>query len=275
MIKFQVFRYHLNPLINGNQVIHNSVEKTEKELKENKNLIFDNILHSLDYYTDSKNLLKIELNKDDIFVIKLAQRKKISRIVNFKTEVIDNDPFVYIIINNDSHVQKIAISYNKDAFSSPIVVKNTLKKLINPKLAEEGLHINIEPLYIEQSFWDIIERNKNQITSIRFKYVKPNLADISGSLPEAFRNVVERVNSSESIMKFTAPEKGYLKEINQKNENIKGMVKYTSDGGGNIKIKFKDIKKTESTGQNSKTIEIGEIELSGNNALDIIKNILT
>lgn len=166
-------------------------------------------------------------------------------------------------MNNNPNVQKIAISENLEAFSGTSVVKNILKDTLKRELKKYGLNIEIEQIFNSISFWDFIERYRYKISYLNFEYIKPNMANISSKLPEEFRKLAENINSHESHIIFRAPRNGVLENIDKKNKVINGLVGYTSDGGGNIKVKIKGIRKQKSTSENPEFMEIREMDLEG------------
>ncbi|WP_407264583.1 hypothetical protein [Tenacibaculum maritimum] len=264
-LNFHIFRYHLNPLSNDSQQIElfPNEKKTPEELKERKNEFFSETLHELDFYKGERNPLKLEHSENDYFLIKLAQKKTTRIVQDFEDFEITNEPFVYIIINNNPEVQKIAIRENAEAFTEPKVVKNILEKLFNKGLKEYGLGVSVEELFKKESFWKFVQAHRQEIKLIDFKYIRPNMANISKSLPEDFRNFTDNVNSKESHIVLKAPENGILENIDKKNETINGLVEYTSEGAGDIKLKIKGVKKRYSTKENPVTIKISEAQIEG------------
>ena len=263
LLKFHIFRYHLNPLSNKEQHINGKI-KTVRDLKELKNTIFNEILQSLNFYKDSRHPLKIEYNEKDIYIIKIAQKKTIEQTSNFKVRLIPNEPFVYVLVNNSPSVQKIAISENREAFRDPTTTKNILEKILNRELSNK------------ESFWQLVENNENRIKSIKFKYIKPNLANISSSLSEAFKNFTNRTNSNESHIFIKSPKNGHLENINKFNEEINGLIDYTSEGAGEVSMKIEGIRQEYSTKNNPVIITIKEIEINGNSeqVTEVFKKLL-
>lgn len=266
-IHFQQFRYHLLPITNNsNQVkLFNDKVMTIEELKEAKNDFFMNALLHLDHDARSKgNPCKlIDHNDKDYFLFKIANKKSTTITQDFKPRTIDNEPYVYLIINNHKDVQKMAISFNDEAFTSPEVVKNLLMQILNKTLEYNRLNIQIEPLFDKVEFWKYIKDHRDSLTQIDFKYVKPNMANISGALPKAFKDFSELTNSHESHVVIKAPEKGILENIDANNSDIKGLVDYVSQGAGVIKMKVKGLRKLLSTDRNIVTQEIDEISIEG------------
>lgn len=265
ILNFHIFRYHLNPLSNDLQQLQlfPNEMKSPEELKERKNDFFNETLNELDFYKDERNPLKVEHNENEYFLIKLAQKKSTKIVQDFEDFEINNEPFVYIIINNNPEVQKIAISENSDAFSEPKVVRNILIKLFNKGLSKYGLGVGIEEMFKKESFWKFVNSHRSEIKLIDFKYIRPNLANISKSLPQDFRDFTDSVNSKESHIVIKAPDKGILENIDKSNNIINGLVEYTSEGAGDIKLQIKGYKKRYSTKENPVVIQISEAKIEG------------
>lgn len=264
-LNFHIFRYHLNPISNESQQVElfENEKKSPEELRERKNEFFNEVLQELNYYKDDRNPLKVEHNENEFYLIKLAQRKSTKITQDFEDFSVTNEPFVYIIINNNPEVQKIAISENVEAFTKPKVVKNILFKLFNNNLKGYGLEIGIEELFKKETFWKFIKDHKYELKLIDFKYIRPNLANISKSLPEDFRTFTDNVNSKESRIVIKAPENGVLENIDKSNQAINGLVEYTSEGAGDIKLQVKGIKKRYSTKKNPVIVKISEAKIEG------------
>ncbi|RDY59263.1 hypothetical protein [Flagellimonas nanhaiensis] len=265
ILTFHIFRYHLNPITNKSQQIElfPKVIKSPEEIKEKKNEFFGEVLEDLNYYKDDRNPLKLEHFENNFYLIKLAQRKSARIVQDFEDFNVTNEPFVYIIINNNPSVQKIAISDNTEAFTKPKVVKNILFKLLNYNLLNYGLEVSIEELFKKETFWNFVQEHRHNIKLIDFKYIRPNLANISKSLPEDFRNFTDNVNSKESHIVVKAPQNGVLENIDKSNPAINGLVEYTSEGAGDIKLQVKGIKKRYSTKENPVTVKISEAKIEG------------
>lgn len=265
IINFHIYRYHLLPIVTANRQIDLFEDKkfTIAEIKQRKNEFFGKVLEKLVESKSNNHPLKLEHSEDDYYLFKLAQKKNTTITQNFKNLIIDDEPYVYIIFNNKADVQKIAISDNKDAFSSPEVVKNILKRVFRQDLEKFGLNIELEALYDKVEFWNYVSKHKDEITYINFEFIKPNLANISNSLPQVFKNFADNTNSHESHIIIKAPEKGTLENIGRSNENVKGLVDYTSEGAGSIKLKVKNIRKQLNTKENPVILQIRELDIEG------------
>jgi hypothetical protein len=265
LINFRLYRFHLLPLSSDESQISMFPKKKMKtsEVKEKKNTFFNTVLSSLVESKNNTNPIRLHHQDEEYFVFKIAQKKTARITQDFKNQTISNEPYSYVIINNDDTVQKIAISENGEAFSNTDVVKNILAKVFRKELEPFQLNIAIEPLFDSKNFWEYVDKYKDELTYINFQYIKPNLATISKSLPEDFKKFAENVNSHESHLTIKAPEKGVLENINKKNPIVNGLVEYSSDGGGNIKLKVKKIRKHLNTTDKPVIQQIDELEIEG------------
>lgn len=265
LINFNIYRFHLLPLTNNsNQMELFSKNKLSlDEIKKRKNEFLGLELDNLVASKNNSHPLKLHNKEDNFYLFKIAQKKTTTITKNFKTEKIDNEPYVYVVINNNEKIQKIAISDNTEAFSSPEVVKNILKKVFQKDLEKHGLNIEIEQLFDAVNFWNYVGKHKDEITYINFQFIKPNMANISSSLPEDFRGFAENVNSHESHITIKSPEKGRLESIEKTNPEINGLVEYASKGAGSIKLKVKNIRKVLSTKENPVILQVDEISIEG------------
>jgi hypothetical protein len=265
LINFRLYRFHLLPLSSDDSQTSMFPKKKMKtsEVKEKKNLFFSLVLSSLVESKNNSNPIRLHHNEDEYFVFKIAQKKTARITKDFKNETVSNEPYSYIILNNDPSVQKIAISENGEAFSNTEVVKNILKKVFSKELEQYQLNIAIEPLFDSKNFWEYVDKYKDELTYINFQYIKPNLASISKSLPADFKKFAEDVNSHESHLTIKAPDKGVLENINKKNAVVNGLVEYSSEGAGNIKLKAKKIRKHLNTTDKPVIQQIDELEIEG------------
>lgn len=265
LINFQIYRYHLLPIDKSIKQLEAFPKKTYtyEQLKKNKNKFFAEILDKLVDNKANSHPLKLEHSEKNYYLFKIAQKKNTTITQNFKNKNIPNEPYCYVIFNNDGNVQKIAISENVDAFSKPETVKNILKKLFKRDLENYGLNIEIEQMFNSINFWEYVKKYDDQIQLIDFKFIKPNLANISKSLPADFKDFADNVNSHESHIVIKAPEKGILENISPKNLTVNGLVEYSANGAGSIKLKVKSIRKQLNTKEKPLTLEVRELDIEG------------
>lgn len=66
-----------------------------------------------------------------------------------------------------------------------------------------------------------------------------------------------------------SPQRGTLDDINEQNERVKALVDYSSEGGGNIKYKFKNDRRVYQTSDNIK-VETIQTTFEAANATQIV-----
>ncbi|NCD69441.1 hypothetical protein [Mucilaginibacter agri] len=261
-VPFKMYRYHLVP-IKSEQLSIFGNELTLDELKIQKNELFERILVGSQSLKARSSQLPIEINynQDNIYILKLGVDRKTTLYKDFKKVDVENQPFTYIIINNNSEIQKILIEDNKIAFYDTSAVRNILEVAFSAQLYQFSLTIHIEPVVDKGEFWDYIKKYEKNIERLDFEIVKPNLANISKSLTAPLKQLVDITNSHKTTIKLKAPENGVLEKINPENKQLNSLVEYTNEGGGDgIKMKIKGVKKTVSTKNMIKETYIESIE---------------
>jgi len=263
-ITFYMYRYHLLPLSTDTNQLELFPQKSLsiEELKANKNVYFKRVLESLKNVYSS-NPIKLYDSEEEIYLLKIANKKSTKITKDFESKFFENEPYIYVIVNNDPTEQKILISENIEAFTSHKTVKNILKTLFIKELKFYGLNIEIEQMFNALDFWKLIEKNKRTLTMLNFKFIKPNLANISRTLPEEMKKFSENVNGHETNLIVKAPENGILENINEKNEMVKGLVNYSAEGGGSIKLKLKNIRKLINANEGTVTFTSDEASIEG------------
>lgn len=260
-INFSVYRFHLLP-ISTNQISLFDKEYTYEELVEKKNAIFEEIIQDLE---NNRNDFPIELysSDDKSYLFRLANPKQTTIYRNF-TDIIENtEPYIYIAINTDPETQKIAISHNSDAFTTPNVSKNVLLKVFGKYLSRKGLSIEFEQLFESHTFWSYARKYNGRIKSVDFEIIKPNLSKISVTIKDSLKPLIETTNSHKTHLKLEAPKEGVLEHIDKDNGLVEGLVSYSSEGGGNISMKIIGLKTSIRTKDMAKIKKIKEIDIKG------------
>ena len=260
-IVFEIYRFHLLPITMSQFSLFDEMI-TYEELVERKNQFFDDIVHDLQNRTQD---FPIELYsvEDKSYLFRLANPKTTMIYRNFAEIPENTEPYIYIVINTDPQVQKIAISRNSEAFSTPNVSKNVLVEIFSKYLKGFGLSIEFEQLFESKAFWSWAKKYEGRIKSIDFEIIKPNLSKISYTIKNSLKPLIESTNSHKTHLKLDAPTEGTLENINKDNELVEGLVEYSSEGGGNISLKVIGISTKIKTSKMVKTKRISEINIKG------------
>lgn len=260
-ISFDVYRFHLLP-ISTKQISLFDKDISYEELKERKNIIFDDLIRDLQN-RDNQYPLELYSAEDQHYLFRLANPKKTIIYKDFKEIVENTEPYIYIAINTNPDVQKIAISHNPDAFSATSVSKNNLSKILSKYLIESGLSIEFEQIFESNTFWSYARKYQGRIKTIDFEIIKPNLAKISDSIKNTLKPLIEETNSHKTHLKLEAPREGVLENIGKENKKLNGLVDYSSEGGGNISVTVIGLKTKIKTKNMTKTKKIKEVQLKG------------
>lgn len=255
---FRLYRYQISPTsknIQGDFVKDvNSVE----ELQARKNDIFALVLNSIDEFRYKRAPITHQPHQfDSTFVIQLAANRPLKRTTReLIEEEIDNWPALVIVIDNRPNKQLVAIEMKQEAFRYTDTVIEMLETNINRELKQYQLNAQFEALFREEDFWRVIRRGK--ISYVKFYVVAPNMADLSETLSESLKQTIKRTNTNRAHLGFFSPPEESL-QISRSDEDISGLVEYTSKGGGTIHVKIRGISATYKTNDETRTIQIDEI----------------
>ena len=147
------------------------------------------------------------------------------------------------------------------AFASTDTVANLVKRGTKHALEKLGLSLHIEPLFNKTYFWRLVEEYKNRITCLEFEFITPNMANISQTLASTLKNLGKDTNAVREELTLQSDSASSL-DITQSNETIRGVVEYTSEGGGDITLKIKGIRKKFHTSKSTREVYLSGLELS-------------
>ena len=268
IIHFELFRYQLLPLTRNVQMDMFPDERfrsinTVEELKARKNEIFGYVLTNFPslQYRQAEINHKVDMDSPPWFVVEVNTQKSLKRDKqDFEQERIDTWPHVVAIINNQPEIQILAVSRNTKAFGSGAVVAKMLQENLGRVLQKYLLTIQVEALFEKNGFWHLVKEYQGRITSVNFELISPNMANISKGLELDLARLNADTNSHRTDLKLNSSE-GSTLEINQENPLVNSLVDYSSEGGGDIEVKIKGIKKTIRTSSSVREISIDELSV--------------
>lgn len=264
MAKFQLYRYQLLPIDRHTTDLFEGL--TTEQLIEQKNEIFSKALGFVrDHRHRGKNLaVKIQENADrDAFLLGIAPNRTLVRETEeFVKEAVSNWPRVTSIVLNRPDEQLILVQERVAAFSSTKTVINLICNATRQSLERAGLTLVVQPLFDEREFWSLVRQNRNMITWVDFEFVTPNMANISGSLKDALKSLAKDTNSTQSNLQLRSNPNSSL-DLDASSDVVKGLVEYSSLGGGNISLKVRGVKKRITTSDAVSEVEFTDIELHG------------
>ena len=130
-------------------------------------------------------------------------------------------------------------------------------------------------MFEKHSFWELVDEYSGKLLSIDFEFITPNMATISSALSGDLKKLAKSTNSIRNRLRLESGESASLAQ-DQSNQMINGLVDYSGQGGGDITLKIKGLKKKVKTSKTLKEVEFDEIDLEGDpeTVVAMLKNIL-
>ncbi|AMV72605.1 hypothetical protein DBW_2266 [Desulfuromonas sp. DDH964] len=263
--QFEMFRYQLLPIDRYLQGDLFEDISTVEDLLKKKNNLFSRVLSSKKDFSNKKTqtATKLLLNTEDFFLFRIAANRSLHRETKeFKEEYLDNWPSILVAVWNDPEVQIVAVQKRTSAFQHTETVVKLILDGIRSSLAGYHLRAIHEPMVERKVFWQIVEKYYNKIQKIEFEFITPNMANISGNLPESLKEFAKAANSVKNKLEIEADPDSSL-HIEKNNNTISSLADYTSDGGGNVALKVRGLSKKINTSKTIKHVEVSELSLQG------------
>lgn len=263
---FELFRYQILPVDRYFQGdFFNGVHNVEELIKQKNKFFAQALLGQSDFSNKRhKTVVKQLLNHGDFYLYRIAHNKTLHRETrDFKDETIDSWPSILVAIWNHPDKQYIAVQKRTTAFAKCETVAKLILEKIEPQLTHFQLRAIYEPLFEKQQFWTLLRKYRGKVKSVDFEIITPNMANISGTLPDDLKLFAKCTNSTRNNLKIESEHDSAL-HLEEDNSALRGLVDYSSEGGGNISLKIDGIKKHHQTSRTVKEISLGEMELTGN-----------
>lgn len=261
--RFHLYRYQLLPVNRFQGDLYGA--RTVDELIANKNILFREALNSPDAFHTSRTdtTTKKIFEQDEFILFHVAANRSLNHeMKDFRTETIENWPKLLVVIWNSPDKQLIAIQHRSTAFQKTDAVVRLIFESISSRLLKQQLTAIWEPLFEKHVFWDLIKAHEGKIQEVEFEIITPNMANISGVLPQNLKDFARETNSVRNKISIEADPSSSLK-IDDSNSTVAGLVDYSSEGGGDISIKVSGYRKKIHTSTTVKEIEVDELALQG------------
>lgn len=260
---FRLYRYQLLPLDRNNtKDLYN--DNSPEYIIANKNRLFADILLSFPKQVVADKQLVIELKKltENLFLINIAPNRPVTReTIDSQLEKVDNWPHIQAYILNEPNEQYLLVQDRIAAFANTDTVANIIKRKTRHLLEKLGLSLHIESLFDKAGFWSLIKEHKNKITYVEFEFITPNMSNISETLSTALKSLGKETNAVKEELALSSDPYSSL-DISPDNETIQGLVEYTSQGGGDITLKIRGIRKKIRTSKSVRQISVSGLELT-------------
>jgi hypothetical protein len=140
-----------------------------------------------------------------------------------------------------------------------------------------NLQVLSEKVFQEADFWHLVELHKGAIRDIKFEFITPNMSNISKPLSEELKSFAEKSNATKTDLKIYAnPNSSVILDIDDPEymETIRGLVKYSSEGGGDVSLKIRSGGSRKHTKQSKKTVKTDAIERLGLFATNLLRYLM-
>jgi hypothetical protein len=260
---FKAYRYQLLPLDRNEtkDLFHNY---SSEQIVANKNRFFAEALTQLPKAKHKRVELniKIEAIGQEFFRLQLAPSRPLTRETHdYRREKVENWPHIDAYILNNPDDQLLIIQDRATAFGNTDTVANILLRGTRSYLDKIGLSLQIEPLFDEAYFWGLVNQYSNKIIWVEFEFITPNMANISRTLAETLKSLGKETNAVREQLTLRSDPSSSL-DISHENVTIQGLVDYTSQGAGDIKLKVKGIRKSFQTSNSRREVHLSGIELT-------------
>jgi len=260
---FRAYRYQLLPL-DRNETKDLYHDRSVEEIVAHKNQFFAEALTHLPK-VNHKHVeinISIEVIEDELFRIQLAPSRPLTReTTDYKREKVENWPHIEAYILNRADDQLLIIQDRATAFANTDTVANIILRGTRGALDKVGLSLQIEPLFNKAYFWGLVNQYSNRITWVEFEFITPNMANISKTLADTLKILGKETNAIKEQLTLRSDPSSSL-DISQQNETIRGLVEYTSEGAGDIKLKIKGIRKHFQTSNSRREVHLSGVEIT-------------
>lgn len=273
---FKLYRYQLLPIDRHTPDLYQGM--STDQVIARKNAIFAHAMSFVGEYRHSGKaiLTRVDRTSNDGFLVRLSPSRPLTReLPDFRVETVENWPHVTAFVLNRPDEQYIAVQERAAAFDSTDTAVKVIEKATRLALQNAGLRLHVESLFRESAFWDLVVEHGAKITWVNFEFITPNMASISATLADELKQVSKDTNAAKGGLRLQSDGAAAL-DLSPENETVKGLVDYTSEGGGDITIKVKGIRKRIRTSTSSRTIELNDLEVSAppDQAIDILRKLL-
>lgn len=260
---FRAYRYQLLPL-DRNETKDLYHDHSSEEIVARKNQFFAKALRNLPKVSHKRVDVNIAIEGvgEELFRIQLAPSRPLTRETHdSRREKVENWPHIDAYILNKPDDQFLIIQDRASAFANTDTVANIILRGTRGALDKIGLNLQVEPLFNEAYFWGLVDQYRNRITWVEFEFITPNMANISKTLASTLKSLGKETNAVREQLTLRSDPSSSL-DISKKNETIQGLVEYTSQGAGDIKLKIKGIRKRFQTSNDRREVHLSGIEIT-------------
>ena len=262
MASFILYNYQCDPITKVESKFFENLPSMQERMDRKLEYIHSIITNPKFKFKSKKDgefNIRIYYEEGGIIVLKIANNKQLSLEEDFRKQKHHYSPSCYVIIDNRTNIQRIAIEEDITAFSSTDVVRNIIEYSLRRCLREYGLNIEIKKEYEKKEFWDLIGSQTKGVSMVRFSFSYPNLPRVHQSINELINSESKVVHSKQTTLEYKSDNSEQL-TLEENNPQLSGLVDASASSGHPITIKAKGIRKFIQTGNTTKRIYIEDLE---------------
>jgi len=277
-LTFNQYRYQILPTTQNVQLDLDGQVRSVEDLRAKKNAFFQQAFSAINIFNYSRGPIvhrKI-WSDDDIIILQIGVERDLKRTTReFEEETVENWPDILVAMNNRPDIQMCIIQQG-GGFQKTATVAKLLEDNLNTQLLHYQLSVAFEPIYEKKVFWDLVRRYEGKVTQIEFELISPNMANISGALTIDLGALNRNTNTQRTNIQLNSDTSSSLTP-NEGDPLVSGLVDYASQGGGDISVRAKGVRKKIHTARGVNEIHIDELHVQAarpEQLRDIFKEIL-
>lgn len=208
---------------------------TPDKLMENKLNILRDILKEMHDVTDDAYHVRQEsCTKADAgqFLFTCQKNTNITYTENYQRKKQRHQPFVWVAIDTDEHVQTIGISGCRDLGAN--TASKIITSILQKRLQSMNLTLEINPIRPKSTFWDFIESHKT-IKTVSFTLLAPNMSDLNDTFTAELRDYTGSTGGGRTQITTTARGNNNL-NLSRSNKKLQQLARYADEGGGSYYV---------------------------------------
>ena len=245
MIRFTIYTYLFKPIYEPEEPELFSPAVNVDESFEKKQELFGSFFNMKNEMKFSRKNQQFEhivvAQSEGIIVMRLANNTQQVHELNFNRWKEEDQPSLYVLIDNRKDKQVIAIENRTQAFSDTKTVADIMQDTLNHYLFGHRLELSINAKFHTHEFWDVVREYEQGIASVTFKFPYPNLPEISDMVGEFYTDLARRTNT-EPKTTLTAPTKEKA-VLDPGDLVLDAMIRAASASGKQIMMRPKGVRK--------------------------------
>lgn len=245
MIRFTIYTYLFKPINEPEEPELFSPAVNVDESFEKKQELFGSFFNMKNVMKFSRKNQQFEhivvAQSEGIIVMRLANNTQQVHELNFNRWKEEDQPSLYVLIDNRKDKQVIAIENRTQAFSDTKTVADIMQDTLNRFLFGHRLELSISAKFHTHEFWDVVSEYEQGIASVTFKFPYPNLPEISDMVGEFYTDLARRTNT-EPKTTLTAPTKERA-VLDRGDLVLDAMIRAASASGKQIMMRPKGVRK--------------------------------